>query len=643
MQEHQEYLALYRKYRPVTFDDVRGRDAIVRTLKNQIMSGRIGHSYLFCGTRGTGKTTIARIFARAVNCERQSGGNPCGDCPTCRAILADANLNVTELDAASNNSVDDVRAIVEQVEYSPTQGRFRVFIIDEVHMLSNAAFNALLKTLEEPPSYVIFILATTEPNKLPVTILSRCQRYDFGRLRPEVIEGRLREVAGLEGLAVEDKALRYIAGAADGSLRDGLSLLDQCNAFNTDPEGKSDSLLTYERVLEILGAVDTAVFGDLYRSIHDGKVTGALAVLDEILMQGRELMQFVTDFTWYLRNLMLLKASEETAASLDISSDHLVRMIEEARISEMEEIMRCIRVFSALPDLIRYSPNRRILTEMTIIRACRSAMDDGAEEDGAPLLEKLKNRIREMETQLYNNETVIDAMAREGAPGGFSGGFSGDSFSAGGFSGDSFSAGGFSGERAAAAGHTGISGRGTGNGQGRGGAFGPGPGGRTANENRTVNEGRENSADPDGSGADEKGGSADGKNIPLMPALPDEIRDIAANWQKYLAGVPRGTRYLALSKARLSLGEQGSLLIIFEKEYGNPYWYQRKDDDEASRARVDQDRKELQEYLQRKVGKALEIEYRVLDRGTRITDNYVDLLSLVDSDAITMPVEIEDD
>lgn len=628
MQEHQEYLALYRKYRPVTFDDVRGRDAIVRTLKNQIMSGRIGHSYLFCGTRGTGKTTIARIFARAVNCERQSGGNPCGECPTCRAILADANLNVTELDAASNNSVDDVRAIVEQVEYSPTQGRFRVFIIDEVHMLSNAAFNALLKTLEEPPSYVIFILATTEPNKLPVTILSRCQRYDFGRLRPEVIEGRLREVAGLEGLAVEDKALRYIAGAADGSLRDGLSLLDQCNAFNTDPEGKSDSLLTYERVLEILGAVDTAVFGNLYRSIHDGKVTDALAVLDEILMQGRELMQFVTDFTWYLRNLMLLKASEETAASLDISSDHLVRMIEEARISEMEEIMRCIRVFSALPDLIRYSPNRRILTEMTIIRACRSAMDDGAGEDGAPLLEKLKNRIREMETQLYNNETVIDAMAREGGPGGFSG--------------DGFSARGFSGERAAAPGHTGI-GRGPGNVQGRGGAFGPGSAKGAANENRTVNEGGGDSTDPDVSGSGAKGGAAGGKNLPLVPALPDEIRDIAANWQKYLAGIPRGTRYLALSKARLSLGEQGSLLIIFEKEYGNPYWYQRKDDDEASRARVDKDRRELQEYLQRKVGKALEIEYRVLDRGTRITDNYVDLLSLVDSDAITMPVEIEDD
>ena len=413
----QEYLALYRKYRPNDFDDVRGRDAIVRTLKNQIISGRIGHSYLFCGTRGTGKTTIARIFARAVNCENQRDGNPCGECPTCRAIAAEANLNVTELDAASNNSVDDIRAIVDQVEYSPTQGRYRVFIIDEVHMLSNSAFNALLKTLEEPPSYAIFILATTEPNRLPVTILSRCQRYDFGRLSTDVIEGRLREVAETENLEVEDKALRYIAGAADGSMRDGLSLLDQCNAFNYGGGG-----LTYERTLEILGAVDMRVFGELYRHIHNNRVAEALAVLDQILLQGRELMQFVTDFTWYLRNLMLLKASEETAGSLDISADNLRLMIEEARMSDMEEIMRCIHVFSALPDLIRYSPNRRILTEMTIIRACRAAMDDGAGGGEMLPLEKIKTRIREMEMQVYNNSSAIDSLTRGQVPSGMAAG-----------------------------------------------------------------------------------------------------------------------------------------------------------------------------------------------------------------------------
>jgi len=590
----QEYLALYRKYRPHNFDDVRGRDAIVRTLKNQIISGRIGHSYLFCGTRGTGKTTIARIFARAVNCENQQDGNPCGECPTCRAIEAEANLNVTELDAASNNSVDDIRAIVDQVEYSPTQGRFRVFIIDEVHMLSNAAFNALLKTLEEPPSYVIFILATTEPNKLPITILSRCQRYDFGRLGTEVIEGRLREVAQMESLEVEDRAFGYLASAADGSMRDGLSLLDQCNAFNY-----GGGALTYERTLEILGAVDTRVFGDLYRHIHNGRTAEALGILDEILLQGRELMQFVTDFTWYLRNLMLLKASEETAKSLDISADNIRRMIEEARMSDMGEIMRYIQVFSALPDLIRYSPNRRILTEMTIIRACHTAMDEGAQDGGSAMpLENVKNRIRDIEMQLYNAEQTIDALTRGGAAAG------GNSF----------------GGTGAAAGYAG------GNGDGIRAPIGsPAAGGALP-----------------GTAAGPAGGASPAVAQELPPALPDEIREIVANWSKYASEAPRGTKRIALTNARLSLGDQGQLLIVFDKEYGNPYLYQRKDDDEVSRSRVDSDRRELQNYLQRQVGKAVEIEYRVLDRGGRITDNYVDLLSLVEPGAIQMPIETED-
>ena len=619
----QEYLALYRKYRPNDFDDVRGRDAIVRTLKNQIISGRIGHSYLFCGTRGTGKTTIARIFARAVNCENQKDGNPCGECATCRAIAAEANLNVMELDAASNNSVDDIRSIVDQVEYSPTQGRFRVFIIDEVHMLSNAAFNALLKTLEEPPSYVIFILATTEPNKLPITILSRCQRYDFGRLSSEIIEDRLREVAQMESLQVEDKVFRYIASAADGSMRDGLSLLDQCNAFNY-----GGGELTYERTLEILGAVDTRVFGELYRGIHKGKAADALAVLDEILMQGRELMQFVTDFTWYLRNLMLLKASEDTARTLDISADNIRLMIEEARMSEMDEIMRCISLFSSLPDLIRYSPNRRILTEMTIIRACRSAMDDGAEGGGILPLEKIKTRIREMEMQLYNNETAIDALMKGGAVGGFGdGGFSDSAGAASGFSGGGSGASGFSGPTGSGAGIYGAPGN-----------AGAGGNGRPMTAEAS-GRGDRNSA---GAG-NAPGAGAPGTRQELPPALPEEIKKLAENWSKYASETPPGSRRLALSQARLSLGDHGQLLIVFEKEYGNPYIYQRKDDDEVSRARVDNDRRELQGFLQRKVGKALEIEYRVLDRGSRITDNYVDLLSLVDSGAITMPIETEDE
>lgn len=399
------YLALYRKYRPQTFEDVCGRDAIVRTLKNQITSGRIGHSYLFCGTRGTGKTTIAKIFAKAVNCEHPVDGSPCGECASCKAIAEDASLSVVEMDAASNNGVDDVRGIIDQVSYSPTQGKYRVFIIDEVHMLSGAAFNALLKTLEEPPAYAIFILATTEPNKLPLTILSRCQRYDFGRLSVQTIQDRLKVVCDREGLACDDKALRYIASAADGSMRDGLSILDQCNAFNY-----GQGTLAYDKVLEILGAVDTRVFSELYEDIAGGKAAQALGILDRILAQGRELVQFVTDFLQYLRNLMLLRASEDVAPSLDVSSDNLELLLKDARSSDMHQILHDINVFSELMDEIRYSANRRVLTEAAIIRLCEPTMEtpEGVQEE----IGVLQERVRVLEQQLADiSEAAIRGIA----------------------------------------------------------------------------------------------------------------------------------------------------------------------------------------------------------------------------------------
>lgn len=253
------YTALYRKWRPVSFDEVKGQDHIVKTLKNQITSGRIGHAYLFCGTRGTGKTSIAKIFAKAVNCESPVDGSPCGECSMCRQIASSASLNVVEIDAASNNGVENIRDIRDQVQYPPTEGRYRVYIIDEVHMLSIGAFNALLKTLEEPPSYVIFILATTEVHKIPITILSRCQRYDFKRITIDTISARLHELTQAEQIDVEERALRYVAKAADGSMRDALSLLDQCTAFHFGEK------LTYDNVLEVLGAVDNSVFSSLFR------------------------------------------------------------------------------------------------------------------------------------------------------------------------------------------------------------------------------------------------------------------------------------------------------------------------------------------------------------------------------------------
>ena len=255
------YQALYRKWRPQTFEDVKGQEHIVTTLKNQIRLGRVGHAYLFCGTRGTGKTSVAKIFAKAVNCLQPVDGSPCGECAMCRAIQSQTSMNVIEIDAASNNGIDNIREIRDEVEYSPTEGRYKVYIIDEVHMLSIGAFNALLKTLEEPPEYVIFILATTEAHKIPVTILSRCQRYDFRRITVDTITGRLTELAEKENLDVEEKALRYIARAADGSMRDALSLLDQCIAFYLNER------LTYDHVLDILGAVDTTVFSRLLRSV----------------------------------------------------------------------------------------------------------------------------------------------------------------------------------------------------------------------------------------------------------------------------------------------------------------------------------------------------------------------------------------
>ncbi len=390
----QKFLALYRKYRPQTFEDVRGRDAIVRTLKNQIITGRVSHSYLFAGTRGTGKTTIAKIFAKAVNCEHPHDGNPCGECEMCRAIAEDRSFNVVEMDAASNNSVEDIRKVIEEVSYSPSEGKKRVYIIDEVHMLSGAAFNALLKTLEEPPEYAVFILCTTEPNRLPVTILSRCQRFDFGRLTTETIAGRLREVADAEHLEAEDRALHYIAGAADGSMRDGLSLLDQCNAFNY---GAGE--LTYERTLEILGAVDPSVFSTLFRLVHDGRAAEAVRKLDELLMQGRELVQLITDFIWYLRNLMLLKASEDTARDMDVSGENLTRMIEDERKAEMPEIQRDIRMLSELTEQIRFSSNRRILAEAGLIRLCRPQMDTDTDA--------LRVRVQQVERLMAERDRYI--------------------------------------------------------------------------------------------------------------------------------------------------------------------------------------------------------------------------------------------
>ncbi len=363
------YTALYRKFRPGEFQDVKGQNHITTTLRNQIMAERIGHAYLFCGTRGTGKTTVAKIFAKAVNCEHPIEGSPCGECSMCKNIASGASMNVIEIDAASNNGVDSIRQLQEGIEYRPTSGKYKVYIIDEVHMLSAGAFNAMLKTLEEPPEYAIFILATTELHKIPITILSRCQHYDFKRITIEVITARLRNLMNEEQIEVEEKALRYIAKMADGSMRDALSILDQCIAFYL---GKT---LTYENTLEVLGTVNTEVFSRLLRSILKQDVSNVLAIVDELIMQGREITQLINDFVWYQRNLLLVKSASNMEELIDVSSENLRQLQEEAKMIEVVTLLRYIRIFSELSNQMRYATQKRILLEIALIKLCIPQME----------------------------------------------------------------------------------------------------------------------------------------------------------------------------------------------------------------------------------------------------------------------------
>lgn len=398
---HMSYQALYRKWRPGNFEDVKGQGHIVTTLKNQINADRIGHAYLFCGTRGTGKTSVAKIFAKAVNCEHPVNGSPCGECPTCKAIAAGTSMNVIEIDAASNNGVDNIREIRDEVQYSPTEGKYKVYIIDEVHMLSTGAFNALLKTLEEPPSYVIFILATTEVAKIPVTIMSRCQRYDFHRISIETIADRLSELMKAENIVVEDKAIRYVAKAADGSMRDALSLLDQCIAFHLGEE------LKYDDVLDVLGAVDIAIFSNMYKTIRENDVARCMNLMEDIIMQGRDLSQFVTDFIWYLRNLLLIKTTRDTDKIedvIEVSKDNIADMMEDAKEADVDTLMRHIRVLSELSNDMKTSTQKRVKAEVTFIKLMRPSMEKPAD------MTELTGRINTLETQLGDAMQVIEKL-----------------------------------------------------------------------------------------------------------------------------------------------------------------------------------------------------------------------------------------
>lgn len=398
------YVALYRKWRPASFADVKGQDHIVQTLKNQIVSGRVGHAYLLCGTRGTGKTSIAKIFAKAVNCEQPVDGSPCNICPVCQAIARGSSMNVVEIDAASNNGVENIRDIREQVQYPPTEGKYRVYIIDEVHMLSTGAFNALLKTLEEPPSYVIFILATTEVHKIPVTILSRCQRYDFKRIPVGTIAARLKEVVEGEKLDIEERALQYLAKAADGAFRDALSLLEQCIAFHFG------ETLTYEHVLDILGAVDQTIFSRMFRKIAEKKTKDCILLLEEMVIQGRELGQFVNEFIWYLRNLLLLQTAEDGEGLVDMSEENMTQLREDGKLIDGDTLIRYIRVLSELSDRLRSAGQKRILTEIALIKLTKPEMEVNIDS----LLERVASLEARLEEGIPVREPPGPGMAAYG-------------------------------------------------------------------------------------------------------------------------------------------------------------------------------------------------------------------------------------
>ena len=398
------YQALYRRYRPARFEDFVGQEAVIKTLRSQIMSGRIAHAYLFCGTRGTGKTSTAKVFARAVNCEHPENGDPCGVCPTCKALAEENSLDILEIDAASNNGVDEIRDLREKVKYPPQTGRYRVYIIDEVHMLSQGAFNALLKTLEEPPAYVVFILATTEPQKLPATILSRCQRFDFGRIPAHQIIERLH-VALEEGqIQAEDAALARIARAAEGGMRDAWSIMDMCLSYAQEEDGG----LTEELVLRVLGAADKSFLFAFADKLIDSDAAGALALIDEMMRKGREVQVFVRDVSAHLRALMLADICDEVQLSslLEVTHEDAAEYIAQARRTSHTRLMRMLDLFLASETDMKWAAQPRFALETAALRAC-------APEESLQV-EALVARVDELERKLREG-VVAAAPAKKSA------------------------------------------------------------------------------------------------------------------------------------------------------------------------------------------------------------------------------------
>ena len=400
--------ALYRVYRPKNFSDVIGQEHIVRTLKNQIENNNVGHAYLFCGTRGTGKTSTAKIFSRAVNCTNLHNDEPCNECENCREILEDKTMDVVEIDAASNNSVDDIRELRENVKYSPAKSKYKVYIIDEVHMLSQGAFNALLKTLEEPPSYVIFILATTEPHKIPATILSRCQRFDFKRVTVKDISSRMRYICEKEGIEADEKALNLIARNSQGALRDALSILDQCISF----EGHT---IRYNDVIELLGSVNIEQLFDLAESIIKENTKKSLQILNDFIIWGKDVKNLVNDLIDHFRNLMVCKISNDLDEIISLPEETIDLLKQQAETIDTNNLIRVLNILSEAQDGMKVSSNPRVLMEVTMMKIAQPMFDDSKEA----LLKRIENLEQKIESgnikvnHISTNQTVDNSNKNE--------------------------------------------------------------------------------------------------------------------------------------------------------------------------------------------------------------------------------------
>ncbi|MDR2634716.1 MAG: DNA polymerase III subunit gamma/tau [Clostridiales bacterium] len=391
------YNSLYRKYRPDTFEGIIGQEHIVKTLKNQIKRGTVGHAYLFTGTRGTGKTSTAKIFARAVNCLSPNDGSPCGECSVCRELLRPNNMDVIEIDAASNNGVDEIRDLREKINFRPAFASKKVYIIDEVHMLSPSAYNALLKTLEEPPEHVIFILATTEVQKIPATILSRCLRFDFKLIPEDLVAGQIAGIFTENGIEFEEAAVRLIAAAGGGSDRDSLSLADMCQAF-------SDGVVTYENVLEVLGAGDPGAVSDIAEAVVDGDAGRALSLSAEVLGLGKNVALLANDIAGVFRNAVFIKTALDAEAALKLPSKYFAKLKALADKSSLRMLIKALDGFSSVESELRYSAGQRIVFEAAVVKTASRINDD--------------IRIDELEKRLALIERAIEQLSL--APGGAS-------------------------------------------------------------------------------------------------------------------------------------------------------------------------------------------------------------------------------